>query len=74
MKTALDIPEKELAQAVKNTHANSKTEAVRMALREFNQRRRLSNLAAQLKGSLPGLMSQADWKTLRLDAKRESAG
>jgi len=73
MKTTLDIPEKELAQAVKNTHAKSKAEAVLIAVREFNQRRQLSCAAAQLKGSLPGFMTQAELKALREDAKWESA-
>jgi Arc/MetJ-type ribon-helix-helix transcriptional regulator len=74
MKTTLDIPAKELAQAVKYTHAKSRAEAVRVALRELNQRRRLANVAARLKGALPGFMSQADLKVLREDAKWESAG
>jgi hypothetical protein len=73
MKTTLDIPEKELTQVVRHTHAKSKAEAVLIAVREFNQRRQLSSLAARLKGSLPGFMSQAELKTLREDAKWESA-
>ena len=73
MKTVLDIPEKELKQAIKNAGVKNKDEAVLMAVREFNRRRRLSGLAARLKGSLPGYMGHPELKVLREDARWEAA-
>jgi len=73
MKTMLDIPEKELREVIKNARVKSKDEAVVIAVREFNRRRRLSGLAARLKGSLPGYMSQTELKAMREDARWEAA-
>ncbi|MBI5397352.1 MAG: type II toxin-antitoxin system VapB family antitoxin [Verrucomicrobia bacterium] len=73
MKTVLDIPDKEMKQAIKNAGVRSKDEAVLIAVREFNRRRRLSGLAARLKGSLPGFMGQGELKTLREDARWRAA-
>ena len=47
MKTTIDIPEKELRDAMRNTGARSKREAVVTALADFNRRRRLERLAEQ---------------------------
>jgi Arc/MetJ family transcription regulator len=40
MKTTIDIPEKELRDAMRFTKAKTKREAVNAALAEFNRRRR----------------------------------
>ena len=42
MKTTIDIPERELDDAMRFLNAKSKLEAVVTALREFNQRRRMA--------------------------------
>lgn len=44
MKTTVDIPDDELADAMRFAKASTKREAIVMAIREFNQRRRLSAL------------------------------
>ena len=44
MKTTIDIPENELADAMRFMNAKSKREAVVAALREFNRRRRMARL------------------------------
>jgi Arc/MetJ family transcription regulator len=44
MKTTIDIPEKELADAMRFTKARTKREAVVTALHDFNRRRRMGAL------------------------------
>ena len=44
MKTTIDIPEKELEDAMRFLNAKSKREAVVTALQEFNRRRRMERL------------------------------
>jgi Arc/MetJ family transcription regulator len=44
MKTTIDIPEKELEEAMRFTGAKTKREAVVRALEEFNRRRRVAEL------------------------------
>ena len=44
MKTSIDIPEDELAYAMRVLDAKSKREAVVTALREFNRRHRMAQL------------------------------
>ncbi|MGC3992252.1 MAG: type II toxin-antitoxin system VapB family antitoxin [Chthoniobacteraceae bacterium] len=44
MKTTVDIPEKELRDAMRFTKAKTKKEAIVKALEDFNQRRRMSEL------------------------------
>ena len=44
MKTTIDIPEDELADAMTFLNAKSKREAVVTALREFNRRQRMARL------------------------------
>ena len=73
MKTTIDIPPSELKAIVKNTGAKSRAEAVLVAVREFNRRRKLAVLADRLKGALPNFMTLADLKTMREDAKWEAA-
>jgi len=45
MKTTIDIPKKELRDAMRFTRAKTKREAVVTALRDFNQRKRIAALA-----------------------------
>ena len=44
MKTTIDIPERELKDAMRFTKAKTKREAVVKVLEEFNRRRRMSEL------------------------------
>ncbi len=44
MKTTIDIPDKELADAMRFTKARTKREAVVTALHDFNRRRRMGAL------------------------------
>ena len=44
MKTTIDIPEKELKDAMKFTKANTKRDAVVQALEDFNRRQRMADL------------------------------
>ena len=56
MKTTIDIPESELADAIRFTGANTKREAVVTAIADFNQRRRMAELAGYA-GTCPDLMT-----------------
>ncbi len=44
MKTTVDIPDKELADAMRFARARTKREAVVTALREYNRRKRMAEL------------------------------
>lgn len=44
MKTTVDIPERELSDAMRFTKAKTKREAVVKVLEEFNRRRRMAEL------------------------------
>ncbi len=44
MKTTIDIPEKELTDAMRFTKAKTKREAVVKVLEDFNRRRRMAEL------------------------------
>lgn len=44
MKTSVDIPEDELADAIKFTKAKTKREAVVCAIKDFNRRMRMAEL------------------------------
>jgi len=48
MKTTIDIPDKELEDAIRYTGAKIKRDAVVQALRDFNRRHRLAELATML--------------------------
>lgn len=64
MKTTVDIPEKELREAMATTRARTKREAIVTALEEFNRRRRLARLASRL-GTFDGFISARDLAALR---------
>lgn len=48
MKTTIDLPEEELKEAMRHTGASTKTEAVSLAVADFNRRRRLTELAKRM--------------------------
>jgi Arc/MetJ family transcription regulator len=64
MKTTVDIPEKDLAEVMRHTHAKTKTEAVAKAVADFNRRQRLAKLADKL-GTFKGFMTLEDLRKMR---------
>lgn len=64
MKTTIDIPDKELREAIKHTGASTKREAVVTALAEFNRRRRLAKLVERF-GTFEHFLSHDDLRRLR---------
>ena len=66
MKTTVDLPEEQLAEAMRYAKAKTKTKAVAMAVAEFNQRHRMTALTRHL-GTFKDFMTQADLKRMRED-------
>ncbi|MEQ1859475.1 MAG: type II toxin-antitoxin system VapB family antitoxin [Chthoniobacteraceae bacterium] len=64
MKTTIDIPEKELRDAMRFTRAATKREAVVKILEDFNSRRRMAELA-KYSGTCTDLMSCDELMLLR---------
>ena len=64
MKTTVDLPEDELAEAMKHSKAKTKTEAVARAVADFNQRHRMAALTRHF-GTFKDFMTQADLKRMR---------
>jgi Arc/MetJ family transcription regulator len=64
MKTTIDIPEKELQDAMTFTGARSKREAVVTALADFNRRQRLQRLAQQF-GTFNEFLTQDELRRMR---------
>lgn len=68
MKTTVDIPEKELKEAIKYTGAKTKRDAVVCAIKDFNRRHKLAELAKML-GTFKDFMSHDDLGAMREDKK-----
>jgi hypothetical protein len=66
MKTTIDIPERELRDAMKYTGARSKREAVVTALADFNRRQRLQRLAQKF-GTFDEFLTHEDLLRMRED-------
>jgi len=64
MKTTVDIPDKELADAMKFTGAKTKREAIVTVIAEFNRRRRMAELV-KYSGSSTSLITTDELKKLR---------
>jgi hypothetical protein len=64
MKTTIDIPDSELAEAMVFTKARTKREAIVTALMDFNRRRRMAALVKHA-GTCSDLMSADEVKSLR---------
>ena len=64
MKTTIDIPAKELADAIRFTGARTKREAVVTALQDFNRRQRMARLTRHL-GTCDDLMTPQDLERMR---------
>jgi len=63
MKTTIDIPDRELRDAMKFTKAKTKREAVVKALEEFNRRQRMAALTKYL-GTFESLMTNEEIEAL----------
>lgn len=64
MKTTIDIPDKELREAMRYTGARSKREAVVTALADFNRRQRLQRLADQF-GTFDEILTHEELRRMR---------
>ena len=64
MKTTIDIPDKELADAIRFTRARTKREAVVIALEDFNRRQRMAELV-KYRGSSADMMTVEELQELR---------
>lgn len=64
MKTTIDIPEEELEEVIRHTHARTKRDAIVTAISDFNRRKRLEKLAEQL-GTFDNVMSLEELLRLR---------
>ena len=64
MKTTIDIPDKELQDAIRFTGAKTKREAVVTALADFNRRRRMAELVKNF-GTCQKMMSPRELDKLR---------
>lgn len=64
MKTTVDIPDAELEEVVRHTHARTKRDAIVTAISDFNRRKRLEKLADQL-GTFDSVMSLEELLRLR---------
>jgi Arc/MetJ family transcription regulator len=56
MKTTVDIPESDLADAMRFTRAKTKREAIVAAIQDFNRRRRMAELVKHA-GTCENMMS-----------------
>ena len=66
MKTTIDIPQEVLEEAIRNTGAATKREAVVKALEEFNRRRRLADLIESF-GTFDNFLSNQELEELRAE-------
>jgi len=64
MKTTIDIPEKELKDAMKFTHAKTKRMAITTAVADFNRRQRMAALTRHL-GTCKNLMTLRELERAR---------
>ena len=67
MKTTIDIPEKELQDAIHFSGAATKREAVLTALAEYNRRQRMARLARHL-GTCKNMMTAEQLRKMRESA------
>ena len=67
MKTTVDIPDDELEDAMRFANASTKREAIVMAIREFNQRRRMAALTRHA-GTCSNLITNSELTRARRKA------
>ena len=71
MKTTIDIPEKVLPEAIRQTRARTKREAILAAVERFNKLKRLEALNARIRGRFKDFLTKADLSAMREDAAWE---
>jgi hypothetical protein len=64
MKTTVDIPDRELEDAMRFTGARTKREAIVTAIVDFNRRRRMAELAKRA-GTCPDMMTVEELRETR---------
>jgi hypothetical protein len=64
MKTTVDIPDRELQDAMRFTRARTKREAIVTAIAEFNRRRRMAELTKR-GGTCPDMMTVDELQQMR---------
>lgn len=64
VKTTVDLPEDELAEAMKHAKVKTKTEAVALAVADFNRRHRMAALTRHF-GTFKDFMTSDDLKRMR---------
>ncbi len=64
MKTTVDIPERELEDAIRFTNAKTKREAIVGAIADFNRRMRMAELV-RFAGTCDDLMTPEELQALR---------
>jgi len=69
MKTTVDIPDKELRDAIRFTRAKTKREAIVTAITEFNRHRRMADLI-KYSGTFNSMASHEEMKELERRRKR----
>jgi len=67
MKTTVDIPDLQLAEAMRHTGATTKREAIVTAISDFNRRRRLAKLVERL-GTFEHFLTPEELERLRAKA------
>ncbi|HEY0781911.1 MAG TPA: hypothetical protein VGE98_05605 [Thermoanaerobaculia bacterium] len=70
MKVTIDLPAKELQQVLENTEAATVSEAVCVAVRELNRRKRLQRLTEKF-GTLDGFGTSEELQTMSLADRPE---
>ncbi len=65
MKTTVDIPDKELADAMRFSHAKTKREAIVTAITDFNHRKRLAALTKNL-GTFDSILNNGEIEGLEV--------
>ena len=67
MKTTVNIPDKELEEAMRHTGATTKREAIVTAVMDFNRRQRLAKLVEQF-GTFERILDHHELMRLREEA------
>jgi hypothetical protein len=73
MKTTIDIPEKELRDAMKFTKAKTKRDAVVQALEDFNRRKRMAELV-KYTGTFKSIMSNDEIEGMEIARMKKIFG
>lgn len=70
MKTTVDIPDRELKDAMRFTRAKTKREAIVTAIADFNRRKRMAGLL-KYSGKFDSMMSHEEMKKLERARERK---